>query len=150
MSWLHYIRTVNLILCSVSVTSANKLSLQELAQLIGMNCLFYVLINFCFLVRNSKGVQMPVLPSLRMPMSTSHVLIWYKAYTRGLKHAGSMWPARPFCEARDAFWEISNNLHLGCQVPWKRCREIIEPKLNDTQCGFSFCRSITGQILTLQ
>jgi len=37
----------------------------------------------------------------------------------------------------------------GCQVPWKRCREIIEPKLNDTRCGFYSCRSIIDQILTL-
>jgi len=42
----------------------------------------------------------------------------------GLKHAGRMWPAKAFCAARDAFREFSNNYHLRCQVPWKKCREI--------------------------
>jgi len=38
-----------------------------------------------------------------------------------------------------------------CQVPWKRCREIIEPKLEDTQCGFRAGHSTTDQIVsTLQ
>ena len=36
ISRLHYSRTVNWLLCSVSVTSANKLSSQELTQLIGI------------------------------------------------------------------------------------------------------------------
>ena len=33
---------------------------------------------------------------------------------------------------------------------WKTCHEIIEPKLNDTQCGLRPGRSTTDQIFTLQ
>jgi len=34
----------------------------------------------------------------------SHVVLY-----QGLKHEGRIWPARLFCAARDAFWEISSN-----------------------------------------
>jgi len=40
----------------------------------------------------------------------------------------------------------------ACQIKslTKRCREIIELKLDDTQCGFRPSRSTTDQIFTLQ
>jgi len=37
-----------------------------------------------------------------------------------------------------------------CQVPWKRSLEIIEPKVDDTQCCFHAGSSTTDKIFTLQ
>jgi len=42
-----------------------------------------------------------------------------------------------------------NDIYVAkCLGKW--CREIIEPKLNDTQCGFHPGRSTTDQIFTLK
>jgi len=46
VSWLHNARTVDWLLCSVNIISANKLSLQELGQLIGINLLILRLLEF--------------------------------------------------------------------------------------------------------
>jgi len=51
------------------------------------------------------------------------------------------------------YWDISllsfpEKVYAKCLV--KRCREIIEPKLDDTQCGFRRGRSTTYQNSTIQ
>jgi len=47
-----------------------------------------------------------------------------------------MWPARTFCAARDAFWEfLIINIYVAKCLE-KRCRDIIESKVNDTHFGF--------------
>jgi len=67
-----------LTLCSVSVKSANKLSLQELTQLIEINCLFYVF-NKCLLLSPNFQGGMPILPPCGRPWSHDkfgrHVLL---------------------------------------------------------------------------
>jgi len=73
LSELHFMPALyqnsELTFCSVSVTSANKLSLQELTQPIEINCLFYVFNKCLLLSPNFQGGQMPFLPSpLRTPM----------------------------------------------------------------------------------
>jgi len=57
-----------LLLCSVSVISANKLSLQELTQIIRIKFLISRFPEFLLLSPNFQGGQMPVLPPLRTPM----------------------------------------------------------------------------------
>jgi len=58
-----------LTLCSVSVKSANKLSLQELTQLIEINCLFYVF-NKCLLLSPNFHWGNAHFAPLRTPMVT--------------------------------------------------------------------------------
>ena len=50
--------------------------------------------------------------------------------------------------ARDAFWEFSSSLinFYSAKCFEKRCREIIESKLNDTQCGLRHVRSTADHI----
>jgi len=61
-----------------------------------------------------------------------------------------MWPARAFYAARDPVWNF-----LIINISIAKClettyHEIIEPKLNDTQCRLRPGRSTTDQIFTLQ
>ena len=64
-------------------------------------------------------------------------------YSRGLKHVGRIWPTRTFCATHVLFgnFQISNIYVAKCLI--KRCREIIQSNLNDTQCGFRPGRSST-------
>ena len=55
-------------------------------------------------------------------------------------------PARTFCAARDAFWKFSYNSIFTLPSALKKCREMIEPVLDDTQCGFRPDRSTTDDI----
>ena len=55
-------------------------------------------------------------------------------------------PARTFCAARDAFWKFSYNSTFTLPSTLKKCREMIEPILDDTQCGFCPGRSTTDDI----
>jgi len=59
-----------------------------------------------------------------------------------------MWPARAFCAARDAFWDLQIiNIYIAKCLE-KRHREIIESHLND-KYGFRPGHSTTDQILSL-
>jgi len=61
-----------------------------------------------------------------------------------------MWPARAFYAARDPVWNfLIINISIAKCLE-KTCHEIIEPKLNDTQCRLRPGRSTTDQIFTLQ
>jgi len=62
VSWLHYARTVNWLLCTLSVTSANKLSLQK-------KLLILRFLDFFLLSPNSQGgVNARFAPPLRTSM----------------------------------------------------------------------------------
>jgi len=61
-----------------------------------------------------------------------------------------MWPARAFYAARDPVWNfLIINISIAKCLE-KTYHEIIEPKLNDTQCRLRPGRSTTDQIFTLQ
>jgi len=51
--------------------------------------------------------------------------------TRGLKHAGRMWPARTFCSPRDALGEFSNIQHLGVTKFTHRCLKVFGQQVNN-------------------
>ena len=71
VSSLHYVKRVNWFLCSVSVISANKLSLQELTQLIGIELPISRFLEICFLSPNFQGGNARFAP-LRTPMNDLH------------------------------------------------------------------------------
>jgi len=102
-------------------------------------------------------------PSITCPSDMGNVmsantyfLFWYpccwlwtycrNALYQGSRPAGRMWPARSFCAAgmRLGNFQIIN-IYVAKRLE-KRCREIIESKLNDTQCGFCPDRSTTDHI----
>jgi len=70
-------------------------------------------------------------------------------YSRGLKKVGRIWPTRTFCATHVLFgnFQISNIYVAKCLK--KRCREIIQSNLNDTQCGFRPGRSNTESHILL-
>ena len=63
------------------------------------------------------------------------------------------WGDHPYTQGRlEGMHQLPRHLSPQksiCQVPWKRCREIIVTKLEDTQCIFHPSRSTTNQIFTL-
>jgi len=59
-------------------------------------------------------------------------------------------PRGPFVRPAMLFGNFETITFTFSNALTKRCREIIESKLNDTQCGFRPGRSITDKIFTLQ
>ena len=63
-----------------------------------------------------------------------------------LIRVSNMRHVRAFCEARDAFWEFSNNQHICCQVHWKKTPQNNWIKPEWYLVGFRLGRSNTDHI----
>jgi len=65
-------------------------------------------------LRTSEGVLVAKMHFVGSNVSFSLMLFYTYIVNQASNTwlADSMWPARVFCAARDAFWEFSNNQHL--------------------------------------